>query len=121
VNTPRFLTIAALLFAAGCSVMPGNQINAGITEADVEVCQANDGKPYVCKAHIVDGKEKQSVTLSVKFPDGPEVGYAAGGVRAFEAHRIRGAVERAVAAQLGEAAPAVVDAITKAVLGAAGP
>lgn len=120
-NTPfnALLIAAASLAVAGCSI--GDQADAGITKAEVEVCEDQAGKAYVCKAKIIDGKEKQSVKLIVTFPGGPEVRYAAADVRAFDAHRARAAVEAAISSDVKDAAPGIVDVVMKAVLGVLAP
>lgn len=105
----RFTVIAALLLGA-CT-----QNSAGLTEAEVTWC---DG--HLCSARIIDGKEKASVTLKVRFPDGSGVEYGAADVKAFRAFEVRAAVESALIEATGAAVPAVVSTVTRAVLGVAG-
>jgi hypothetical protein len=111
-----FAPLALLLFVAACGAIPGNdQVDAGITKATVEVCQT-DGKPYFCGAEIIDGKEKQAVSLAVTQPDGWTVNYSASEVKAFDGQKIRGAVEQAISSDIKEAFPDIVEKITKAII-----
>lgn len=114
------LAAAGLLLGA-CSLNP--QSKAGMTIASVELCESRiaAGTLYPCKWTLSDGKEKDDVELSVKLADGSLVTYHAKGVRAFEALKIRAAVEATVAKTVGEVGPGVVEAITQAVLGAVVP
>jgi hypothetical protein len=95
---------------AGCA---GRQDAAGITEVDVG-WQAGQLETL----SWTDGKEKQAVSLSVRFPDGAEVNYGAGEVKAFEGQAVRGRVADAITGVLGDVGPDVIDSLTNAVLGA---
>lgn len=115
------VAIAALPLLAGCGAIPGNaQVNAGITHATVEVCE-NNGSVYVCDAEIIDGKDKQAVSLNIENPAGWRVSYSASGVQAVDAIKVRGAVEQSISSDLKEAAPTIVTKITDAVIKALGP
>lgn len=110
------LAAGCLLSLAACGSLGNpNQGNAGITHAVVKVCTEAD-KVFVCAAEIVDGKEKQAVHLSVKKPDGWEIEYSASGVLAFEAHKVRAAVDQAISADVREAVPDIVEKVTGAIL-----
>ena len=99
------------LLAACAGAFPGNpQGYSGINRAEIEF--DDQGKPKT--ALIVGGKENESITLTVKTPDGLEVEYAATGARAFDGQAIRGAVEQAISADIKEAAPAIVGNLTAA-------
>jgi len=114
--------LALILFLAACGAIPGNeQVNAGITHATVKVCQKKDGGVFVCAAEIIDGKEKQNVSLVIKNPVGWQVEYSANGVRAFEGQKIRGAVEDAISDDLKAAAPGIVDSVMGAIVKAVVP
>ncbi len=116
-----FAAVAVMVVAA-CGAIPGNsQVNAGITHAVVEVCATDDNTPYVCEAEIIDGKDKQNVSLDISNPAGWKVTYTASGVQAVEAIKVRGAVEQAVSEDLKDAAPGIVGTITEAVIEALSP
>ncbi len=112
------LAVIAVTALGGCAgaVFGNPQGNAGITHAEVKVCESDGGTPYVCGAEIVDGKEKQNVKLTVEHPDGWKVRYAAAGVTAFEGQKIRGAVEEAVSEDAKAASPGIVDKITSSLV-----
>ncbi len=115
------LVFAALLILGACAgAMPWNpQGNAGLTKTIIDVGLAKQGEtPYIERVEFVDGKEKDGITISVKFVDGkPQVEYSAKGVKAFKAHELRAAVEMAVSADVKEAFPKVVNDIVDALLG----
>ncbi len=114
--------LAAVMLVAACGAIPGNsQVNAGITHALVEVCETNDNVPYVCEAEIIDGKDKQSVSLDISNPSGWKVTYTASGVQAIEAIKVRGAVEQSISEDLKDATPGIVNSITGAVIEALSP
>lgn len=97
---------------AGCA---GTQQNAGMTTASVAFCADEPGAELrICRAEIIDGKERRDVRLFVFLPNGATVDYQARDVRAFEAQAQRAAVERALIAETGQAAPRVVEAIIRA-------
>lgn len=111
----------ALTALSGCGAMPGNtQVNAGITHATVEVCEA-EGTVYVCDAEIIDGKDKQAVSLNIENPAGWKVSYSASGVQAVDAIKVRGAVEQSISSDLKDATPAIVSTVTDAVIKALSP
>ena len=115
------LAVAGLTACAGATL--GNpQGYAGITKADVDVGIAKQGEvPYIKSVTFWDGKEKQSIALTVEFLDGrPKVTYAATGVAAFDGQKVRAEIEKAVSADVKAVAPGIVDsmmnAVTKALL-----
>ena len=63
------------------------------------------------------GKEQSSVELSGSLPDGTTFTYSATDVKAFDGVAARAAVERAVAAEVGDAFPRLVDTIMDGLLG----
>jgi len=113
--------VIALTALSGCGAIPGNtQVNAGITHATVEVCEA-EGTIYVCEAEIIDGKDKQAVSLNIENPSGWKVSYSASGVQAVDAIKVRGAVEQSISSDLKDASPVIVSKITDAVVKALSP
>lgn len=106
-------TFIILWSLAGCA---SPQDGAGMTVARVTWCPEPDGALRLCGAEIMDGKERRDVSLALRLPDGTAVVYQAADVRAFEAQALRAAVEKALIEEIGEAAPAVVEAVVAAVL-----
>ncbi len=112
----------SLTMVTACGAIPGNtQVNAGITHAVVEVCATDNGKPYVCEAEIIDGKDKQAVALKVTNGSGWNVEYTASGVTGVDAIRLRAAVEQSISSDLKDATPGIVSSITDAVVKALSP
>lgn len=117
-----FAAIALVSMVAACGAIPGNtQVNAGITHATVEVCASDTGQAYVCDAEIIDGKDKQAVSLKVTNGSGWNVEYTASGVQAVDAIKVRGAVEQSISSDLKDASPVIVSKITDAVVKALTP
>ncbi|MEE8223889.1 MAG: hypothetical protein V3S59_06265 [Alphaproteobacteria bacterium] len=118
---PLLVPVAGAFLLAGCAgAVPWNsQVNAGITRAEILWCESKNAAKdtYLCEAEIVDGKETADVTLTVKLPNGAEVRYAAKGVKAFEGHEVRGAVEKAISNDMKDVAPGVVESVVDAILG----
>ena len=113
-------TFSALVFLGGCAgTIPGvsRQGDAGITDVKVEWCKSADQGHYLCSIRWRDGKEKQNVALAVELPSGAVVKYSATGVKAFKAHEIRAAVEKAISKDISETFPEVVDTVVKAIMG----
>lgn len=120
----RATILAAAAFAAlslsACGVVPWNdQLDAGLTKAEVKWCESKDPArdAYICGAEITDGKEKDDVKLDVTHPSGLKVVYEAKAVKAFDAIKVRAAVEQSISADLKAAAPGVVEKIVDAVMG----
>jgi len=113
------LVFLLLPFLAACAgAIPGNQQGyAGINKAEIEFDE--NGKPEY--ALIVGGKENDSVSLNVKTPDGLEVQYSASGSKAFDGQAVRGAVEQAISADVGDAAPGIVENVMEALKSVWGP
>lgn len=111
------LSVISLTACAGA--VPWNKQNyAGINEVSFSWCKANEGKTYVpCNVKIINGKENGAIEFSFEMPDGTILNFAADDVKAFPGQDIRAKVETAVANQLGNVAPGVVDAIVKAIMG----
>ncbi|MEQ8318750.1 MAG: hypothetical protein RH946_00685 [Rhodospirillales bacterium] len=113
--------VIAMTALSGCGAIPGNtQVNAGITHATVEVCET-EGTIYLCEAEIIDGKDKQAVSLDIQHPAGWKVSYAASGVQAVDAIKVRGAVEQSISSDLKDASPVIVSKITDAIVKALSP
>lgn len=109
-----------LLLSACAGALPWNtQSKAGITDAVVTWCESKDATKdkYVCGARLTDGKEKTYIALKIDTPDGSHLKYTARDVKAFQGQQVRAAVEKAVSADVKAAAPGIVDAIVKAILG----
>ncbi len=114
--------LAFMSLVTACGAIPGNtQVNAGITHATVEVCATETGTAYVCDAEIIDGKDKQAVSLKVTNGSGWNVEYTASGVQAVDAIKVRGAVEQSISSDLKDASPVIVTKITDAVVKALSP
>jgi len=111
--------ILAIVSLSACGAVPWNKQNyAGINEVSFSWCKANEGKTYVpCNVKIINGKENGAIEFSFEMPDGTILNFAADDVKAFPGQDIRAKVEIAVANQLGDVAPGVVDAIVKAIMG----
>lgn len=108
---PTMLTIIALLallaFLSGCDAT-----KAGMTKVELTFNEAGD----LTGVNWWDGKEKSNVELSADLKQ-KIIQYQAKNVLAFEGQRIRADVDKRLA-EMGETvAPAVVDAIIKAVIG----
>lgn len=118
--TKILVCILTTIVLSGCAgAVPWNKQNyAGINEVSFSWCKANDGKTYMpCNVKITNGKENGGIKFSFEMPDGTILNFSADDVRAFEGQSIRANVEKAIAEQLGDVAPGVVDAIIKAVTG----
>jgi len=103
-RTVTALGLLAMLALAGC----GQQNLAGLTRAEAEF-DAETGRP--ARIRIDSGKEYERLTVTLNPATGA-VTWTATAVRAFDAHRIRAAVQEAA---IG-ISPAVADAITGNVL-----
>ena len=109
------LMIPGWLMLSSCAIL-SPQADAGLTRAIIETQLDVDGRVRSCKADITDGKERKSVQLSGGFC-GATFNYVAAEVLAFRAHEIRAAVEETLIVETGQAAPKVVSALMKAILG----
>lgn len=115
-------SIAALITSfilSGCAAgaVPWNpQGHAGIAEAEVTFCESRDGSKdrYICSARVIDGKEREDVSLEVALPLKGTVRYRAAGVRAFDGQKAREAVETAISKDAKDAFPGIVDAVMNA-------
>lgn len=118
--TPVAAMLAMLaLTACAAGAIPGNpQGHAGIAEAEVAFCESKDPAKdrYVCSARVIDGKERENVELLVTLPLKGTVRYTAAGVKAFDGHKAREAVETAISSDMRQAFPGIVDAVTKALM-----
>lgn len=107
------------LTACAAGAIPGNpQGHAGIAEAKVEFCGSKDPAKdrYLRSARVIDGKERENVELLVTLPLKGTVRYSATGVKAFDGHKAREAVESAISNDMRQAFPGVIDAVTKALV-----
>jgi len=111
--------IIALLFISACGSVPWNkQQYAGLNSVHFSWCKAEEGSTYLpCKVRIIDGKEQGSIDFKFQMPDGTILNFTADNVKAFEGQALRAEVEKAVAEQIGEVSPGLVDAILSAVTG----
>lgn len=103
--------LVILLMLAGC----GAQNYAGISEWDFKACTTDNGQPYPCRIHVVNGKEGENVKAFVEMSDGTKFSYEATKVTAFEGQALRADVEKVIAEQIGDVGPGVVDAIIGAI------
>ena len=102
-----------IIFIAGCT-----QDKSGLTGAEVDVglYDKNQKTPYVKKVRFTDGKEKDYVSVTVKFKDGkPTITYSANGITAFEGQRIRAEVHKELTKAGQNIAPAILETILKSV------
>ena len=106
--------VGAAVLLAGCAgAVPGNpQGFAGINKGTIRFV---DGSPSLIE--VWGGKEQSSVELSGTLPDGTAFTYSATDTKAFDGVKARAAVEAAVAAEVGDTLPGLVDAIMDALLG----
>ena len=109
------VAFVAIFPLSACAAL-SPQADAGLTRAVLETQLDTEGKIKSCKADIVDGKERKSVQLSGGFC-GATFNYVAADVLAFRAHEIRAAVEETLIAETGQAAPKIVSALMRAILG----
>lgn len=109
--------VISLIACAGA--VPWNKQNyAGINEVSFSWCKADEGKIYVpCNVKITNGKENGNIKFAFEMSDGTILNFSAEDVKAFGGQNIRANVEKAVAEQLGDVAPGVVDAIITAITG----
>lgn len=107
-----FAIAAALLVSACAGSLPGvsTQGSAGMT-----VVKASFENGVVKDISWIDGKEKADVTMSMDVATG-KVDYSARDVKAVDSQKVRAAVEKVVAEQVGSVTPGVVDAIVRAVI-----
>ncbi len=113
-----------IVIAVVLSACAGAQKHAGITEWSIEpTLDCPENQPLCYKVSLIDGKEKQEVRVRLSYAKDNKltVSYTASDVRAFPAHEIRAGVEKALIETIGEAAPAVVDAIITAIMKAVVP
>ncbi len=110
--------LTASLLSACAGTIPGvsQQSVAGITDVRLEWCEpaAPDAPKYLCGVRWKDGKEKQNVSLEIELPTGVKLSYSADGVKAFKAHEVRAAVERAISEDVRKVVPNIVDIIVDA-------
>ncbi len=114
------ISILTTITLSGCAgALPWNKQNyAGINEVSFSWCKANDGATYMpCNVKITNGKENGNIKFAFEMSDGTILNFSAEDVKAFRGQDIRAKVEIAIAEQLGNVAPSVVDAIVKAITG----
>ena len=120
-NTAAMIIIAIALTAAagivgGCSTSLNPQQYSGINKA---VIAFDKGQPD--EILIWGGKEQEGIKVRGEVTEGVmKFEYEAAGVQAFDGVRARAEVAKAIAETIGDVAPGVVDAITKAALCGAG-
>ncbi len=117
------LIMPLLGLTSGCGSLPWNpQGNAGITNVQMQGCEADEGidGQLFCDIHILDGKEKTNVDVEV-IRDLDEntikASYTARNVEAFEGQAIRGEVERAIAETFREVLPGMTREIIEGITG----
>ncbi|NKB37878.1 MAG: hypothetical protein GKR93_12050 [Gammaproteobacteria bacterium] len=114
--------IVVLLALTGCGSLPWNeQNNAGLTNVDLEGCDAEEGVDgqLFCNIHIIDGKEKADVNVEIirDIPNNTITAkYSAKNVEAFDGQAIRGEVEKAVADTFRDVLPDMTKEIIKAIV-----
>lgn len=109
----RWIPIALLgLFLSACAVLPGpnRQGYAGINDVEINLV---DGVPTDIR--VIGGKEQQDVSVEITLPNGLVAKYSATETRAFDAHRIRGEVEKALAEMGVAITPAITEGIVNAI------
>lgn len=118
----RFLIAAAVcsLLGACAGSLPGvsQQGVAGITDVEVhfkDTCSDPSLPGCLSSVRWRDGKESASLKASLDLSTGT-FNYDRSDVRAFDGQRVRAAVEKVVAEQVGNVTPGVVDAIVRAVI-----
>lgn len=105
-----FMLVMVLLMLSACAgAVPWNkQMNAGLSEWKVELCDL-EGKNCV-KGSFIDGKESEEKQLAVQLTEDIIIKYSTAGERAFEGLKTRADVEKFLSEQVGNVAPSVVDA-----------
>ncbi len=104
----------AMIVLSGCAgAVPWNKQNyAGIEEWSVDY---NDGA--IERVHYINGKEASGSQIKIHLSDGTILNFYGNDIKAFEGQGMRAAVEKALAEQLGEVAPGVIESVLKAIKG----
>ncbi len=115
-----FIAIAAMAIIAisGCAgAVPWNKQNyAGIEEWSVEYVVAK-GESGIERVHYINAKEAASSEIKIALADGTILNFAGDGITAFQGQAIRADVEKAVAAELGDISPEIINSIIDAIVG----
>ncbi len=129
---PLLVAVAIALSACSGAVPWNDQNSAGVVKGELQMGLYDKSQvaPYIKSLEFVSGKEMDSFSAKVFLKnkpagDGAEPGaelpgieITANGVRAFEAFRSRGDVEKFVAEQFAKTAPeirgALVESLSKA-------
>lgn len=116
-NPPRacagvLAPLAVFLFPVvlgACETAPPPQPHAGISEFTISLGENRS-------AHVVDGKERRTVSFSYESGD-TKIAYAASDVAAFAGQEIQARVTAAVEATRGQTTEAIVAAVLAALAG----
>lgn len=101
-----------MLSLSGCAgAVPWNKQNyAGVEEWSVEYVVA-DGESGLKLVHYINAKEAAASEIKIVLNDGTILNFAGDGITAFQGQAIRADVEKAVAEQLGDVSPEIVNSI----------
>ncbi|MBF0168778.1 MAG: hypothetical protein HQL45_14220 [Alphaproteobacteria bacterium] len=110
---PAFLIVGLALPLSACAggTPWSKQDFSGITHAVLETEKDANGNPFVKSVRFTDGKEKQSVKLTVEWPGGYKLTYDAQAVGAFAGQEHRAGVEKQVSSDTAAAVPAFVEGV----------
>lgn len=104
------LAICLLMLLGACA-----QNKAGFSIWDLEACETEDGRPYVCRVLVTHGKDSQNISFKAKTPSGLEVELTADSSIGSTGQAIRGEVDKILIEKGFETIPKVVDAVTDTV------
>tara|TARA_Y100000310_G_scaffold342721_1_gene447085 strand:- start:846 stop:1238 length:393 start_codon:yes stop_codon:yes gene_type:complete len=98
----KYIIIALIFLLVSCAPFNEDdnpQVNAGITNVQIELCPlgpVDAPTAYaLCRVSYIDGKERTTVTLDLDWKEGM-VAYSAGVSAAFEGQALRALVEKAL-------------------------
>lgn len=123
-KSPLFSAVLALclLSLTACAgALPWNpQNNSGIVTISAKYDCEIVGEAFECgqpDLNIIDGKEQGAIEIKFKLNDGTTFNYIGDQILAFRGQELRANVEKAIAEQLGDVAPEVVDQIINSIKG----
>ena len=109
--------MAAIILSGCAGAVPWNKQNyAGVEEWSVEYVIA-DGESGLKRVHYINAKEAAASEIKIALNDGTILNFAGDGITAFQGQAIRADVEKAVAEQLGDVSPEIVNSIIDAITG----
>ncbi len=102
------------VMVTACATWWTDQNKAGSESVFIEYFESSNTVKSVTYEHW---KETEASTALVWLADGTRIELEAKGTKAFEGQALRANVEKAIAEQIGEVAPGVIDAVIKALKG----